>query len=174
MCGYRGEPAKTAEAIDADGWLHTGDIAVRDDDGYLTIVDRKKELIINSAGKNMAPTKIEMAVKAGSSLIAQVVAIGDGLPYVTGLVVLDPDAAERHGAWDGDFGAFTVHADVVAEIDAAVAAGNEKLARVEQLKTVTIIGQPWPPGGDELTPTLKLRRKPITEKYAAQIDAMYG
>jgi long-subunit acyl-CoA synthetase (AMP-forming) len=174
MCGYRGEPAKTAEAIDAAGWLHTGDIAVRDDDGYLTIVDRKKELIINSAGKNMAPTKIEMAVKAGSSLIAQVVAIGDGLPYVTGLVVLDPEAAERHGAWDGDFEAFTSHADVVADIDAAVAAGNEKLARVEQLKTFTIIGQPWAPGGDELTPTLKLRRKPITEKYAAQIDAMYG
>jgi long-chain acyl-CoA synthetase len=176
MAGYRGEPAKTAEAIDADGWLHSGDIAVADADGYLKIVDRKKELIINSAGKNMAPSKIEMAIKDAGPLIAQVVAIGDARPFVTALVVLDEEACQRHAqahGLTGDFASIATDPGVRAQVAAAVAAGNERLARVEQVKYHAVITTPWAPGGDELTPTMKLRRRPISAKYAAEIDAMY-
>ena len=89
MRGYRHQPEKTAEAIDADGWLHTGDIGTIDSQGFVTIVDRKKELLVNEAGKNLSPANIEMAIQAASPLIDQVVAFGDAKPYVTALVVLD-------------------------------------------------------------------------------------
>lgn len=101
MKGYRGEPAKTAEAISADGWLSTGDIVTADADGYLTVIDRKKELIINASGKNMSPAAIETAVKTSSSLIGEVVAIGDGRKFNTALITLSADArSERHAHWD--------------------------------------------------------------------------
>ena len=104
MAGYRNQPEKTAETIDADGWLHTGDIAEIDDDGYVRIVDRKKELIINAAGKNMSPANIEAALKSASPLIGQAIAIGDSRPYNVALIVLDPDAAgafaRQHGLAD--------------------------------------------------------------------------
>jgi long-subunit acyl-CoA synthetase (AMP-forming) len=162
MKGYRNDPEKTAEAIDADGWLHTGDIAEIDDEGFVKIVDRKKEIIINAAGKNMSPSNIEGALKGASPLIGVAVTIGDARPYNTALIVLDPEAA---ASFEGD---------VDAEIEAAVARGNESLARVEQIKKHTIIHGEWLPGGDELTPTMKLKRKPIAEKYAPEIEAMYG
>src|SRR5690606_28999215 len=115
--GYRGMPDKTAEAIDADGWLHTGDVGTIDDDGYLTIIDRKKELIINEAGKNIAPSNIENAVKAVSSLVGQVVAIGEAKPYISALVVLDPDIlalrAKDLGATDADFATLTARREVI-------------------------------------------------------------
>jgi long-chain acyl-CoA synthetase len=176
MLGYRGDPEKTAEAIDEDGWLYTGDVAEADDEGYLTIVDRKKEIIINSAGKNMSPAKIELAIKQECPLIAQVVAIGDRRPYVTALVVLDEDACAQHPEYDpsGGLAAFSRTAAVGEAVAAAVAAGNERLARVEQVKKHTILGVVWPPGSAEVTPTLKLRRRPISEKYEATIDALYG
>ena len=101
MRGYRNLPDKTAEAIDADGWLHTGDIATIDDDGYVTIVDRKKEIIINAAGKNMSPANIEATVKSASPLIGNAVCIGDARPYDTALIVLDPDFAPMWAAQDG-------------------------------------------------------------------------
>ena len=101
MKGYRGEPGKTAEAIDADGWLATGDVMTRDDNGCLRVVDRKKELIINASGKNMSPANIENAVRAASGLIGTVVAVGDALPYVTALVTLDPDTAASFAAEHG-------------------------------------------------------------------------
>src|SRR6202043_1920857 len=101
MKGYRKEPAKTAEAIDADGWLHTGDILDRDADGFLRIVDRKKELIINAAGKNMSPANIENAIKAACPMIGAMVTIGDARPYNAALIVLDadfaPQGASQHG-----------------------------------------------------------------------------
>ena len=93
MRGYRNQPEKTAEAIDADGWLHTGDIGTVDSQGFVTIVDRKKDLMINEAGKNLSPSNIEMAIQAASPLIGQVAAFGEAKPYVTALIVLDPDAA---------------------------------------------------------------------------------
>jgi long-subunit acyl-CoA synthetase (AMP-forming) len=165
MRGYRGQPEATAEAIDADGWLHSGDIGELDADGYLKIVDRKKELIINAAGKNMSPSNIEAAIKTHTALIGQIVAIGDRRSYNVALIAPDPDALAGRGADDPA---------VQAEIAAAVERGNERLARVEQIKRYHVLGEPWAPGGDELTPTMKLKRRPITEKYAAEIESLYA
>ncbi|HEY7932553.1 MAG TPA: AMP-dependent synthetase/ligase [Solirubrobacteraceae bacterium] len=177
MCGYRGAPEKTAEAIDPDGWLHTGDIGEIDKDGYLRIVDRKKELIINAAGKNMSPANIEATIKSASPLIGQACAIGDGRSYNTALVVLDSDFAPMWAS-QNDLDGRTLAAlaqepalrDVVAQ---AIDAANSRLARVEQIKKFTIVRGDWLPGGDELTPTMKLKRKPIAAKYSAEIESMY-
>jgi long-chain acyl-CoA synthetase len=164
MRGYRKEPEKTAEAIDAAGWLHTGDVAEIDDDGYVRIVDRKKELIINAAGKNMSPAAIESALKSSSRLIGQAVAIGDRRPYNVALIVLDPEVA-------ASFADDTARA---AEVDRAIDAANTCLSRVEQVKRYAVLDGEWLAGGDELTPTMKLKRKPIVHKYAAEIEALYA
>ena len=177
MKGYRNDPDRTAEAIDSDGWMHTGDIATIDDDGYVKIVDRKKELIINAAGKNMSPQNIEGAVKVACPLVLSVVAIGDDRPYVTALLTLDPDACAAYGAKVGLTDAcpavLAQDETVKALIQAGIDQANEKLARVEQIKKFAVLPSPWEPGGDELTPTMKLKRKPIAEKYATEIDALY-
>ncbi|MEU7218747.1 AMP-dependent synthetase/ligase [Nocardia iowensis] len=176
--GYRNMPEKTAEAIDAGGWLHTGDVGTLDPDGYLRIVDRKKELIINEAGKNIAPSNIENAVKAVSSLVGQVVAIGDAKPYIAALIMLDPDVAalraKEFGATDADLATLATRQEIIDEVLAAVQTGNIKLSRVEQIKRFTIIGSVWEPGGDELTPKMSLKRTPIATKYAAEIDGLYA
>jgi long-subunit acyl-CoA synthetase (AMP-forming) len=178
MAGYRNQPEKTAETIDDDGWVHTGDIGELDEDGFLKIVDRKKELIINAAGKNMSPTNIESALKAASPLIGQACAIGDGRPYNTALIVLDADFAPawaaQQGIEDTALEALAGEARVLAAVQEGVDAANAHLARVEQIKRFTIVPGDWAPGGDELTPTMKLRRKPIAEKYAAEIEALYS
>jgi long-subunit acyl-CoA synthetase (AMP-forming) len=178
MLGYRGLPDKTAEAIDADGWLHTGDIAVMDDDGYVKIVDRKKEIIINAAGKNMSPANIEATLKSASSLIGNAVCIGDAKPYNTALIVLDADFAPAWAAQNGLEGKTLEelsHEDAIrAAIQEGVDAANAKLARVEQIKKFVIVEGDWLPGGDELTPTMKLKRKPIAEKYQGDIGDMYA
>jgi len=177
MKGYRNDPDKTAEAIDADGWLHTGDVGTIDADGFVRIVDRKKELIINSSGKNMSPTHIENALAVACPLAGPVVALGEQRPYIVALVTLDPDAvaafADKH-----DLGATTVpelstHPMIVAEIDAAVAAANSTLARVEQIKKYAILPDVWEPGTDTVTPTMKLKRKQIDAKYAGEIEELY-
>ena len=177
MLGYRNQPEATAAAIDSDGWLHTGDIADIDDDGYVSIVDRKKEIIINAAGKNMSPAKIESMIKAASPLIGQVVAIGDRRPYNTALVVLDADFAPpwaaQHGLGGLDLAQLAAEERVRVAVHEAIDAANARLSRPEQIKRFAIVRGDWLPGGDELTPTLKLRRKPIAEKYAEQIAALY-
>ncbi|HUE27924.1 MAG TPA: long-chain fatty acid--CoA ligase [Solirubrobacteraceae bacterium] len=178
MAGYRNQPEKTAETIDRDGWLHTGDIAQIDDAGFVKIVDRKKELIINAAGKNMSPANIEQQLKQGSSLIGQAVAIGDGRPYNVALLVLDPDAsaafAQQHGLADPSPEAMSAEPAVLEEVTAGVERANAHLSRVEQIKRFRLLPCDWPPAGDELTPTMKLKRKPIADKYAAEIDALYS
>jgi long-subunit acyl-CoA synthetase (AMP-forming) len=177
MLGYRGLPDKTAEAIDADGWLHTGDIATIDDDGYVKIVDRKKEIIINAAGKNMSPANIEATLKSASSLIGNAVCIGDAKPYNTALIVLDADFAPAWAAQNGIEDTALEHLAHDERVRAAVQEGvdvaNAKLARVEQIKKFVIVEGDWLPGGDELTPTMKLKRKPIAEKYDGDIAQMY-
>ena len=165
--GYRNQPDKTREAIDSDGWLHTGDVGEFDDDGYLRIVDRKKELIISAAGKNMSPANIEAKVKASSPVIGQVVAIGDAKPYNVALITLDPDVAPAFAQQNGEEA-------VLAEVQRGVDAANQGMARVEEIKKFTVLDAEWEPGGDELTPTMKLKRKPIHEKYAAEIEELYG
>jgi long-chain acyl-CoA synthetase len=178
MAGYRKQPEKTAETIDADGWLHTGDIGELDEQGFLKIIDRKKELIINAGGKNMSPANIEQQLKQGSPLIGQAVAIGDSRPYNVALIVLDPDAAasfaQRHGLADPSLEAMAGEPAVLAEVSAGVERANSHLSRVEQIKRFKILPCDWPPAGDELTPTMKLKRRPISEKYAAEIEALYS
>jgi long-subunit acyl-CoA synthetase (AMP-forming) len=178
MLGYRNQPERTSEAVDADGWLHTGDIGEIDEEGFLKIVDRKKELIINAAGKNMSPANIEAAIKTGSPLIGQAVCIGEGRPYNTALIVLDadfaPQWAAQHGLEGKSLEALASEPSVVEAVQAGIDAGNRHLARVEQIKKFTIIPGDWVPGADELTPTMKLKRKPIAGKYAAEIERMYA
>jgi long-chain acyl-CoA synthetase len=177
MLGYRGAPEKTAETIDPEGWLHTGDIGQIDEDGYLRIVDRKKELIINAAGKNMSPANIEATIKTASPLIAQACVIGDRRPYNTALIVLDADFAplwaSQNELASSDFEDLPSHAVVQNAIQEAVDLANSKLARVEQIKRFTIVSGDWLPGDDELTPTMKLKRKPIAAKYSTDIESMY-
>ncbi len=178
MSGYRNDPERTAEAIDADGWMHTGDVCVVDDDGYIKIVDRKKELIINAAGKNMSPANIEQRLKASHALIGQAVCIGDGRRYNTALLVLDPDAAAAYAKQaalpDGTAKIVAADPQVQQIIANAVETANAQLSRVEQIKKYHLLDVDWLPGGDELTPTMKLKRKPIAAKYAAEIEALYA
>jgi long-chain acyl-CoA synthetase len=178
MSGYRNQPQLTSETIDADGWLHTGDIGTIDADGFLTIVDRKKELIINAAGKNMSPANIEAAIKSSSPLIGQACCIGDRRPYNTALIVLDADFAPvwaaRHDLGDRSLEELATEPRLIEAVQEGVGAANAHLARVEQIKKFMIIPGDWLPGGDELTPTIKLKRKPIAAKYESEIEAMYA
>ena len=165
MAGYRGRDDLTAQAVDADGWLHTGDVARIDEDGYVWIVDRKKELIINAAGKNMSPANIEMRLKAAGPLIGQACVFGDRRPYNVAVLVLDPDTAA--GLDPGD-------PAVLARVQAEVEEANRHLSRVEQIKRFSLLATEWQPGGDELTPTMKLKRREVAAKYAAEVDALYA
>jgi long-chain acyl-CoA synthetase len=167
MKGYRNMPEKTAEALGEDGWLLTGDIGEFDEAGYLRIVDRKKELIINAAGKNMSPANIEAKLKAASPLVAQAVAIGDNRPYNVALIALDPESLAARGLSAED-------PAVEAELAEAVEAANARLSRVEQIKRFKVLSGEWVPGGEELTPTMKLKRRPIERKYESEIEALYA
>jgi len=176
--GYHRDPVRTAEAIDPEGWLHTGDIAAIDDDGYVTITGRKKELIINAAGKNMSPANIEGSILAASPLVAQAVAVGDRRPYNVALIVLDPEVAAqfaaRHGITSPAPAVLADHPAVRAAVGAAVDAANTRLSRVEQIKRFAIVPTFWEPGGDEITPTMKLKRRAVTAKYADVIESLYA
>lgn len=176
--GYRHQPEATAEAIDADGWLRTGDIASIDENGFITIVDRKKELIINSAGKNMSPATIESAITGESSLIGQVVAIGDRRKYVTALITLDPEAlatyAQRLGLSVRPLDELVATPEIQQEVAAAVERGNRRLNSNEQVKKFTVLPSVWLPDSDELTPTAKLKRRVINAKYANEIEELYA
>ena len=163
MLGYRGLPEKTTEAIDADGWLHSGDIARLDDDGFLWIVDRKKEIIINSAGKNMSPANIEMTVLSAGSSISQICVIGDQRPYVVALVVPNRQAIVPEATTE------IIRSAIQAQVDD----GNSRLARVEQIKKFAVLDDEWRPG-EELTPTMKLRRTVLSDRYGQVIDDLYA
>ena len=159
--GYRKDPEKTAETLDADGWVHSGDLGAVDDDGYVRILGRKKDIMITSGGKNLAPAAIESALEGASPLIAYAATIADGQKFVSALIALDPVELR---AFDGDLD---------AEIARAVEAANARLGKVEQVKRFHVLSEPWVPGGDEVTTTLKLRRANIAAKYAAEIEALY-
>ena len=177
MRGYYKEPGKTAEAIDPDGWLSTGDVATVDADGYYAIVDRKKELIITAGGKNISPANLEGLLKA-NPLIGQACVVGDNRAYLTALIVLDGQVAPAWAAARGIAGhsiaELAVHPEVAAEVERAVAAVNERVSRVENIRRWTILPSEWTAESEELTPTLKLKRRIIVDKYARAIGDMYG
>jgi len=177
MVGYYKEPGKTADIIDADGWVHSGDIAEPGANGQFKIVDRKKELIITSAGKNISPANLEALAKS-SPIIGQAVAVGDGRNFISVLVVLDPQVAppwaKARGIEASSMAGLTEHQLVVDEIRRALTEANAHLSRVEQFKRFTILPTEWSPESEELTPTMKLKRRVIHSKYQPQIEAMYA
>ena len=174
--GYLNLPEATAELIDADDWVHTGDVGTQDADGYFRIVDRKKELIITAGGKNISPANLENALKE-HPLVGQALAFGDRKPYVVALIVLDGEVARawarQNGLEGSDLAALAEHPLVRAEVEQAVDATNAKVARVERIKRFTILPTEWTAESEELTPTLKLKRRVIHAKYRAEIDALY-
>ena len=174
--GYLNLPEATAELIDADGWLHTGDIGAMDADGFLSVVDRKKELIITAGGENISPAAIENLL-VEHPLIGQAAAYGDRRPYVVALLTLDGEAAAAwargHGVEGSSVAELAAHPEVVAEVTAAVTAANERLARVQQVKRWRLLPSEWTPETEEITPTLKLKRRVIYTKYADVISDLY-
>ncbi len=174
--GYLDDPVRTAEVLDPDGWFHTGDIGEFDDAGFLRIVDRKKELIITAGGKNISPANLEAALKA-HPLIGQAMAIGDGKPYISALLVLDPEVAPVWAAGHGIDGLTLVelasHPEVIEEIERGVATANEQFSKVERIKRFVVLGNEWMPDSEELTPTMKLKRRGVHAKYATEIASLY-
>jgi len=152
MRGYRGLPAETLAAVDIDGWLHTGDLATIDDDGYVRIVDRKKDLIITAGGENISPAAVELAVLTHCPQVAQAVIVGDGRPYLVALLVLS---------------------SVEEGVEAGIEAANATLSRPERIRAYTIVTDEWQPGGELLTATMKVRRRPVLSAYAEQIEKLY-
>jgi long-chain acyl-CoA synthetase len=175
--GYLNDPDKTAETIDEDGWLHTGDIGEIDEDGYLRIVDRKKELIITAGGKNISPANLEAALKM-IPLVGQAAAIGDQRPFVSALVVLDPDVAPvwaaQHGIEGLSLQELAEHPDVIAEIEKGLDEVMAGFNNAERVKKVKVIGEEWLPDSDMLTPTSKLKRRGVNARYADEIEALYS
>jgi long-chain acyl-CoA synthetase len=175
--GYLDDPEKTAEALDADGWLHTGDIGEVDDDGYFRIVDRKKELIITAGGKNISPANLEAALKT-IPLVGQACAIGDQRPFVSALVVLDPDAAKawarQHDVTYDSLEDLARRPDVVTEIEDGVKEVMADFNNAERVKKVKVLGQEWLPDSELLTPTSKLKRRGVHTMFAEEIEQLYA
>ncbi|HEX5900203.1 MAG TPA: AMP-binding protein, partial [Solirubrobacteraceae bacterium] len=172
---YRNEQATSETLI--DGWLHTGDLGSVDEDGYVRITGRKKELIITSSGKNISPTNIEELLRE-TRWISQAVVFGDNKPYLVALLTLDVDEAvklaEHLGIASGDLAALSAHPAVRAELQTAVDAVNERLARIEQIKRFAILERDLSQPDGELTPTLKIKRNVITERYGDRVEELYA
>jgi long-chain acyl-CoA synthetase len=177
VAGYYKEPGKTAETFDADGWLHSGDIAEVDADGFIKIVDRKKEIIITAGGKNIAPSNLEGLLKQ-HPLVGQACVVGDRKPFISALIVLDPEVAPTWAAKNGiEFSGIEDLARndrLLAEVQRAVDSANQHVSRVESIKKFVILPIEWTPDSEELTPTLKLKRRVIHKKYAQEIEALYA
>jgi long-chain acyl-CoA synthetase len=174
--GYYKLDDATREAFDSDGWLHSGDLARVDEDGYVWIVGRKKEIIITAAGKNIAPAKLETLL-GNNPIVSKACMIGDQRKFLSMVIALDheeaPAWAEARGLEYTDLAGFSQLPEVQDEISRAVAEANETVARVEQVKKWFIVPDEWTPDSGEVTPSLKLKRRIVLDKYADQIEAMY-
>jgi long-chain acyl-CoA synthetase len=175
--GYYKDKAQSAETFDSEGWLHTGDIGTIDRDGYVRVIDRKKELIITAGGKNISPANLENLVKQ-HPLVGQVCVVGDRQPFVSALIVLDAEVAPGWAASNGlafsSVAEFSREPRVNAEVQRAIDDANQQVSRVERIKRFTILPTEWTLDSEELTPTLKLKRRVIHQKYADEIDALYA
>jgi len=174
--GYLNLPDKTAETIDADGWLHTGDVGLVDADGYFRITDRMKDIIITAGGKNITPSELENDLKF-SPYITDAVVVGDKRAYLVVIVMIDQENVEKF-AQDRDipfsnYASLTKAPEVQALIQAEIDRVNRKFARVEQIKKFWLLDTQLSAEDDELTPTMKLKRKLVEKKYADRLDAMY-
>jgi long-chain acyl-CoA synthetase len=175
--GYYKMPEETADTFDREGWLNSGDLGRFDEDGFLHIIGRKKEIIINAAGKNIAPARLETSMK-NHPLVSQACMVGDGRQYMTMILALDPDEApawsSKHGVQYTDLASFSRLPEVRAELQAALDAANQEVSRVEQVKKFAIVPDAWTPDSGEITPSLKLKRRVVLEKYATDINSMYS
>ncbi|MEY2736613.1 MAG: hypothetical protein RLZ58_2022, partial [Pseudomonadota bacterium] len=175
--GYLNQPEKTAETIDADGWLHTGDVGLVDGEGFFRITDRMKDIIITAGGKNITPSELENELKF-SPYITDAVVIGDKRPYLTVIIMIDQENVEKF-AQDNDvpfsnYASLTRAPEVQELIQGVIDQVNKKFARVEQIKKFFLLDTQLTAEDEELTPTMKLKRKLVEKKYAPQIEAMYG
>ena len=174
--GYLNLPEKTAEAIDAEGWLHTGDVGVIDEEGFFRITDRMKDIIITAGGKNITPSELENELKF-SPYITDAVVIGDKRAYLTVIIMIDQENVEKY-AQDNDvpfsnYASLTRSSEVQALVQTEIERVNKKFARVEQIKKFWLLDTQLSAEDEELTPTMKLKRKLVQQKYAPQIEAMY-
>jgi long-chain acyl-CoA synthetase len=176
FAGYLGRDGDIVDATDEDGWLATGDVGTIDDDGYLRITDRKKELIINSMGKNIAPSFIEGMLRA-HPLVGHAIVVGDRKPYLTALIALEPEAsvawAKKNQIAVKSSSDLADEPRVRAELEALVATVNARLSRPEQVKRFRVVRESWLPGTEMITPTMKLRRRAVLERYAREVAALY-
>jgi long-chain acyl-CoA synthetase len=176
MRGYHDEPERTAEVL-VDGWLHTGDLGKLDDDGYLTITDRKKDVMKTSGGKYVAPAKVEGVIAATIPYVSQVVAVGDGRKYISALLTMDRDNlakwAARHGLADQDYATITQSPELRVTIERFMASANAKLERWETVKRFAILPAELSVDDGGVTPNMKIRRRVVAERYADVVESLY-
>ena len=174
--GYWHNDEATAEAV-SDGWFHTGDLGEIDDNGFLTIIGRKKEIIVTAGGKNVAPAVLEDQLRA-HPLISQAMAVGDGKPFVAALITIDPEGfaswKQRNGkSADASVADLAKDPDLLAEVDGAVKQANQAVSHAESIRKFTILPVDFTEETGELTPTMKVKRKVVAEKFAGDIEALY-
>jgi long-chain acyl-CoA synthetase len=173
--GYWHDDNATAETI-VDGWFHTGDIGELDDDGFLRITGRKKELIVTASGKNVAPAVLEDRLRA-HPLVSQCMVVGDAKPFIACLVTLDPDAAPAWAAGKGkgaDLAGLADDPELIAEIQLAVDDANKAVSKAESIRKFAILPEDWTEAGGQLTPSLKLKRSVVMKQYAGDVDTLYA
>jgi long-chain acyl-CoA synthetase len=176
FCGYLNQPAATADTIDPDGWLHTGDVGTLDAEGFLTITGRKKDILITAGGKNLSPEKIENALKT-SPYIKEAVSIGDRRKFVSALIVIELDNvgnwATRRGLPYTSYADLAAKPEVIALVSKAIDDANELLAPVEQVKAFRILPKELSQDDGELTATQKVRRREVLSSFAELVETMY-
>ena len=175
--GYWNNPTATAEAIEPDGWFHSGDIGEIDDEGFVKITGRKKELIITAAGKNVAPAVLEDRLRA-NWLVSQCMVVGDNKPFIGALITIDPEAfpawAKQNNKGDAGVADLTQDPDLVAAIQVAVDDANKAVSHAEAIKKFAILPVDWTEEGGQITPSLKLKRAVVMQEFATEVEALYS